>query len=249
MLLPLKSRLFCFAVLALLCYAFRRTDALDNGLVRKPPMGWIPWARFACQVDCNLYPNNCINEQLFVTMAEILASAYKQLGWTYINLDDCWSEKFRNPQTHALVANATRFPRGLKWLSDHVHSLGLKFGIYGDIGKKTCQMYPGFQDENNSKTFYFALDSKTFADWNIDFLKVDGCYGDIDRYDDLYPELGLEMNKTGQPSISFHFHFNLNLRSFQQILTTSNFKTIRTTDGIQLQLAGLSAGFEQDREL
>jgi alpha-galactosidase len=28
-------------------------------------------------------------------------------------------------------------------LGDYIHSLGLKFGIYSDTGKKTCEGYPG----------------------------------------------------------------------------------------------------------
>jgi alpha-N-acetylgalactosaminidase len=172
--------------------------SLDNGLARTPPMGWLQWARFTCEVDCSTYPDSCVNDKLFREMAHILKNEYQPLGYEYINIDDCWSEKFRDPTTHQLVPNAKRFPSGIKSLADHVHSLGLKLGIYGDIGKKTCQLYPGFQDENNSKTFYFAQDAKTFAEWKIDFLKVDGCYGNISNYDELYPELGDQLNKTGE---------------------------------------------------
>lgn len=34
--------------------------ALDNGLARTPPMGWLSWERFRCAIDCNLYPSECI---------------------------------------------------------------------------------------------------------------------------------------------------------------------------------------------
>jgi hypothetical protein len=36
-----------------------------------------------------------------------------------------------------------RFPSGIRALSDYVHSLGLKFGIYEDYGTETCAGYPG----------------------------------------------------------------------------------------------------------
>ena len=34
--------------------------ALDNGLARTPPMGWLSWERFRCNTDCTNYPEDCI---------------------------------------------------------------------------------------------------------------------------------------------------------------------------------------------
>jgi len=36
------------------------TKALDNGLALTPPMGWLTWERFRCNVDCKNQPDNCI---------------------------------------------------------------------------------------------------------------------------------------------------------------------------------------------
>lgn len=33
---------------------------LDNGLMRTPPMGWLAWERFRCDIDCEHDPVNCI---------------------------------------------------------------------------------------------------------------------------------------------------------------------------------------------
>lgn len=33
---------------------------LNNGAARTPPMGWLSWERFMCQVDCKTYPDSCI---------------------------------------------------------------------------------------------------------------------------------------------------------------------------------------------
>lgn len=52
-----------------------------------------------------------------------------------------------------------------------IHSKGLKFGIYQDIGTHTCAGYPGMKN-------YFEIDAKTFAEWEVDFIKIDGCYAD-----------------------------------------------------------------------
>lgn len=63
--------------------------ALDNGLARTPPMGWMSWERYACQIDCNQYPDSCINEQLYMAMADRLAAdGFKELGYQYVNGND-----------------------------------------------------------------------------------------------------------------------------------------------------------------
>jgi len=34
--------------------------ALDNGLALRPPMGWMSWVRFGCNVWCDIDADNCI---------------------------------------------------------------------------------------------------------------------------------------------------------------------------------------------
>lgn len=36
------------------------TNALENGLARTPPMGFMTWQRYRCIIDCDLYPDECI---------------------------------------------------------------------------------------------------------------------------------------------------------------------------------------------
>jgi len=56
-------------------------------------------------------------------MADIVVSeGYANVGYEYINVDDCWLEKERN-QYGELVADRSRFPRGMKSLSDYVSTL------------------------------------------------------------------------------------------------------------------------------
>lgn len=40
--------------------ATRLADALDNGLARTPPMGWLSWEVFQCTINCDQEPSNCI---------------------------------------------------------------------------------------------------------------------------------------------------------------------------------------------
>lgn len=60
------------------------------------------------------------SERLFRTMSDLLVSeGYAAVGYEYINVDDCWLEKERNIHGQ-LVPDRTRFPRGMKSLSDYV---------------------------------------------------------------------------------------------------------------------------------
>lgn len=124
----------------------------------------------------------------------MVREGYLDAGYEYLVIDDCWTE-FNRSSEGKLVPNQKRFPNGMKYLGDYVsqqsnavtvkrhllyislrilqiHSLGLKFGIYGDYGTKTCAGYPGSID-------YERVDANTFAEWGVDYLKLDACYADI----------------------------------------------------------------------
>jgi len=117
-------------------------SGLENGLARTPPMGWLAWERFRCNTDCANDPHNCISERLFRQMADlIVAEGYHDVGYTYINVDDCWLA--HRDRRGRLQADPHRFPSGMKSLADYVHSKGLKFGIYEDYWNFTCAGYPG----------------------------------------------------------------------------------------------------------
>lgn len=45
------------------------------------------------------------------------------------------------------------------------------------------------------------LDAQTFAKWDVDYIKIDGCYADYRDYDKGYPEFGRLLNKTGRPMV------------------------------------------------
>ena len=61
----------------------------------------------------------------------------KDLGYVYINIDDCWMNDNRTADGN-LIANTTRFPAGMKDLGNYTHELGLKYGLYESAGFETC---------------------------------------------------------------------------------------------------------------
>jgi len=89
------------------------------------------------------------------------------------------------------VPDGKRFPYGMLELSRYVHGLGLKFGIYGDYGTATCEKYPGSQG-------YEAIDAQTFGEWEIDYLKFDGCHSSSAEQRIGYEKFGNELDKTGR---------------------------------------------------
>ncbi|OWR43972.1 Alpha-N-acetylgalactosaminidase [Danaus plexippus plexippus] len=144
-------------------------NLLNNGLAQKPPMGWMSWGYYMCGVDCKRNPHKCLNEELILSVVDsFYDEGYQEAGYEYIIIDDCWSERIRD-KNGRLVPDRTRFPRGMKFIADYIHARGLKFGLYTNVADTTCMGYPGSRD-------HFAIDAKQFAQWEIDYLKVDGCF-------------------------------------------------------------------------
>jgi alpha-N-acetylgalactosaminidase len=183
------------------CLLIGAVEALDNGLARTPPMGWMTWERFRCEVDCAADPNNCINEKLIQQHVDVLAQPeWRTAGYKYVNIDDCWANGQRS--AGKLVGNTSRFPSGMKQLADYAHSKGISLGTYNDMGTLTCGKYPGeCKDEQCTLPGYMSVDAQTYAGWGIDSLKMDGCNSihTTQILDAAYIFMGHALNKTGRP--------------------------------------------------
>ena len=184
------------SILLLLCLSsLPLTRSLDNGLALTPPMGWLSWERYRCDIDCANDPDSCISESLYMAMADHLAAdGFLSVGYEYVNIDDCWAEKLRDFDSGQMVPDRKRFPSGMRALADYVHGKGLKLGIYGDWGTYTCGGYPGTLG-------YATIDAQTFANWTIDSLKLDGCNAELETYKYGYPNVSLALNATGRPML------------------------------------------------
>lgn len=135
-----------------------------NDLVKTPPMGWNSW---------NVFHEN-INETQIKEIADIMVSSgMRDAGYIYLNLDDNWMSTQRDAQGN-LQAN-DKFPSGMKALGDYIHSKGLKFGLYGDRGKRTCHHYNAGWNSTSGSYMREVQDAKKFAEWGVDYLKYDNC--------------------------------------------------------------------------
>ncbi|WP_300852120.1 NPCBM/NEW2 domain-containing protein, partial [uncultured Bacteroides sp.] len=131
------------------------TLKIGERIALTPPMGWNSWNCWGLSVD----------DEKVREAARMMNEKLQAYGWTYVNIDDGWEAAERTKKGE-LLANE-KFP-DFKGLSDYIHSLGLKFGIYSSPGPTTCGDYLGsYQHEE--------IDARTWGEWGIDYLKYDHC--------------------------------------------------------------------------
>ena len=86
--------------------------------------GWSTWNTLACDYD----------EGDLREIADIMVkTGLTKLGYVYFNIDDCWEDG--RDANGRLRYNATQFPSGMHGWGQHLHSLGMKFGIYTSSGQ------------------------------------------------------------------------------------------------------------------
>lgn len=142
-----------------------RFDAFKNGEVlfgkkgRLPAMGWNSWNAFG----------SGNNEELTKAMADkMIELGLDKYGYTYVVLDDgCYASK--RVEGH-LASDAEKFPSGFMAMSDYIHSKGLKYGMYNDVGDRLCS---GLEV---GTVGYEEIDCQDYIKWKIDYIKVDNCY-------------------------------------------------------------------------
>ena len=126
------------------------------------------------------------------TADAIVSSGMKDAGYQYVVIDDCWhgtrdAKGFIQP-------NPQRFPSGMKALGDYIHAKGLKFGIYSDVGAKTCGGQPGSRGHEYQ-------DALTYASWGVDYLKYDWCNSEGINPVGAYTTMRDALYATGRPIV------------------------------------------------
>src|SRR3954452_20216557 len=169
-----------------------------------PPLGCSSWS--------------CIRKNPTAAIIEAQAKAMKdsgltKLGYQYVNIDDFWYQcpGAQGPnvdQNGRWVIDSTKFPargarNGIQATADHVHSLGLKFGLYmtPGIAKQAVEqnsaiegtpyhardIATSYNEANYNCGGMVGIDyskpgaqafidgwAKQFTSWGIDYLKLDG---------------------------------------------------------------------------
>lgn len=151
-------------------------------VVNTPPLGWNTWNTFGAD----------INEKLILESADAMVeTGLRDAGYEYVVIDDIWALKERDASGR-LVPDPEKFPHGMKYVADYIHSKGLKFGMYSCAGYLTCGGYPGSYE-------YEWIDAATFAEWGVDFLKYDFCFHTTaEKPDILYKRMSLALANCGR---------------------------------------------------
>ncbi|KAF2740832.1 alpha-galactosidase [Polyplosphaeria fusca] len=132
---------------------------LKNNVGRLPALGWNSWNAFACNIE----------ESKFLTAAQkFIDLGLKDVGYEYVNIDDCWQVKDRRDSNGRLIPDPKKFPDGISGTAKKIHDMGLKIGIYSSAGTLTCALYQASLGKE-------AIDAQTWAEWGIDYLKYDNC--------------------------------------------------------------------------
>ena len=147
-----------------------------------PPMGWNSWNTFG----------EDINEEVIMQMADVMVEkGFLDKGYEYLVIDDCYALRERG-EDGRIVPDPVKFPHGMKYVADYVHSKGLKFGMYSCAGTLTCAGYPSSYNHE-------FVDAATFAEWGVDFLKYDYCYHTpIVHGKYLYRRMAAALNNCGR---------------------------------------------------
>lgn len=162
-----------------------RWEGASGGGALTPPMGWNSWNAFQTEVD----------EDKVMGAASILVdSGLAKLGYDYVNLDDGWWFKRRlsdgrmQIRTNIFPSAATGGPNetSFKPFTDKLHAMGLKAGIYTDIGRNACSQAYDLHSPNlpqgTTAEREVGLDGHIkqdidlyFKDWGFDYIKIDAC--------------------------------------------------------------------------
>jgi hypothetical protein len=147
-------------------------------------MGWNSWNAFGSAID---------EAKLIGSAQVIVDSGLAAKGYRYIDLDDGWWLKRRASDNRILIRTdnfpSAAMPGGgssFRPLTDRLHAMGLKAGIYSDIGRNSCaQMYSsdGLNQPEGSLAerevgLHDHIDQDIalyFSDWGFDLIKVDAC--------------------------------------------------------------------------
>ena len=110
---PHPTRLSGLVVAVLAVHAACNVQAYVNGVANTPPMGWSGYnALMQGSGHCDKAGAAGYNQTTFVqTMDYLVSSGLRDLGYVYLNADDCWMAETRGPVRVAAATACTSSKR------------------------------------------------------------------------------------------------------------------------------------------
>ncbi|GGZ41229.1 NPCBM/NEW2 domain-containing protein [Asticcacaulis endophyticus] len=162
-----------------------RWTAHQAGKAQTPPMGWNSWNAFRTEIT---------EEKVIGSAQALIDTGLAKLGYVYVNIDDGWWLKRRQTDGR-LEIRTNLFPSAsvpgqvdttFRPFVDRIHGMGLKTGIYTDIGRNACSqawdLHSPNLPEGSVKEREVGLEGHVdqdiklfFSDWGFDYVKVDAC--------------------------------------------------------------------------
>jgi len=163
-----------------------RWTAMTAGQAATPPMGWNSW---------NAFHTDVTEAKVLDSAKALVDTGLAAKGYRYVNLDDGWWLK-RRAADGRMIVRTSIFPSAategkdetsFRPFTDRIHAMGLKAGIYSDIGANNCSQAFGGPDTPNLPEgtvaerevgLYGHIDQDIklyFGDWGFDYIKVDAC--------------------------------------------------------------------------
>ena len=156
-----------------------------GGAAATPPMGWNSWNAFRTDVD---------ETKVLGAAVALVNSGLARKGYVYVNIDDGWWLKRRTTDGR-LEIRTSIFPGArIPGKTDtsfvpfvrHLHAMGLKAGIYTDIGHNACSQAWDLHSPNlpvgTTAEREVGLEGHVrqdlrlfFKDWGFDYVKIDAC--------------------------------------------------------------------------
>ena len=150
-----------------------------------PAMGWNSW---------NCWGGSVNQDKVMRTAKAFAQFQLQEHGWSYINIDDGW-QGARGGSNNALQTDPKKFP-DIKAMTDSIHAMGLKVGIYSTPWVRSYAGRLGGSAENElglkdslftkkvkynakqlpadiGKYSFAKQDAQQWADWGMDYLKYD----------------------------------------------------------------------------
>ena len=159
-------------------------SAYTAGRAATPPMGWSSWNAFGTDID---------EDKILGAAQALVDTGLAAKGYRYINIDDGWWLQ-RRVSDGQLIIRSERFPStrrdggppSFRGFTDRLHTMGLKAGIYTDLGRNSCSQAYSPDDRDLPQGTVLEREvglyghtrqdiALFFETWGFDFIKVDGC--------------------------------------------------------------------------
>jgi len=135
----------------------------------------------------------------------LVASGMKAAGYEYVLIDEGWWLGHRDAECNIIV-DPKQWPAietgqragDMSNIVRYIHALGLKAGIYTDVGEYGCGFTGpdiGPRIPHEGSLGHYEQDFLQFTKWGFDYVKVDWCGGDKPNLDPAvqYAEVALSV--------------------------------------------------------